>query len=329
LSEQAQFVSILDLLFSTGSVHERDRLSYWHEEATKAFVTHEFSTTVGRGFEGEIRVGSIGPIDVANFTCDPALVRRTTKCLKFATDDDLLMTFTMKGTCAIHQDGRDTLSRPGGMYLVDPRRPFSLDIRSASETLLLKVPRAEFEARLGDLTDLTARFISVDRPEADLAMSFATMLVERAPGLEAPLGEKVAQQVLDLIALAFEVERPTRRAKLSSSRATTLLRLKSTIEARLHEPGFKPSVAAEATGISVRYANALLAEENTSLERYILFRRLQRCRQALEDPIHLKRPISEIAYDHGFMDVSHFTRRFRAQFGHSPREHRVHSLAPR
>jgi AraC-like DNA-binding protein len=319
----------LKLLFSTSSVHERDRLAFWHEEATKAFVTHEFSSNVGRSFEGEIRVGAIGPIGVAHFTCDSALVRRTTNCLKSANDDDLLLTLAVKGESVIHQDGRDATTGPSALYLFDPRRPFSLDIRSSAESLLLKVPRQELQARLGDLTDLTARPISGDRPEMELASSFLTMLVERAGVLEEPAGTKVAQQLLDLIALAFQAQMPVRRASLSSSRSTTLLRLKAVIEAHLHEPGFKPNAAAAATGISVRYANALLAQEDTSLERYILFRRLQRCRKALEDPIQLNRPISEIAYEHGFVDVSHFTRRFRAQFGNSPREHRVNALMPR
>ena len=60
-----------------------------------------------------------------------------------------------------------------------------------------------------------------------------------------------------------------------------LMRLKSVIETRLEEPTLKPAIAAETAEISVRYANALLAQEDTSLERYIMLRRLLRCRQAL------------------------------------------------
>jgi hypothetical protein len=41
-------------------------------------------------------------------------------------------------------------------------------------------------------------------------------------------------------------------------------------EARRHLPGLKPAIAAAAAGVSVRYANALLAQEDTSLEGYIM-----------------------------------------------------------
>jgi AraC-like DNA-binding protein len=98
------------------------------------------------------------------------------------------------------------------------------------------------------------------------------------------------------------------------------LRLKSTIEAQLHDPGLKPPVAAAAVGISVRYANALLSQEGTSLERYIMTRRLEHCRRALTDPGQMFRTVTDIAYSCGFSDVSHFTRRFKSRFGCSPSE---------
>ena len=68
-----------------------------------------------------------------------------------------------------------------------------------------------------------------------------------------------------------------------------MLRLKAVIEAKLHDPYFKPMLAAAAAGISVRYANALLAQEGTSLERFIMRRRFLHCRQALEDPAQMHR----------------------------------------
>ena len=129
----------------------------------------------------------------------------------------------------------------------------------------------------------------------------------------------IAQQALDLAALAFQTVENT-VAQLSSPRATTLLRLKSIIETKLHDPALKPATVAQAAGISVRYANALLANEGTSLERYIMLRRLERCRKVLLNPAHLSRTASEIAYSYGFSDLSHFTRRFKKQFACTPSE---------
>jgi AraC family transcriptional regulator, positive regulator of tynA and feaB len=148
------------------------------------------------------------------------------------------------------------------------------------------------------------------------------MLPRRLDALEGPVGLTIAEQALDLVALAFSVETQPSGPSLSSSRAITLLRLKSVIESRLYEPDLRPAAVAAEAGISVRYANALLSAEGTSLERCILDRRLERCRRALEDPRQAHRTVGEIAFAWGFSDLSHFGRRFKAEFGVSPGEYR-------
>jgi AraC-like DNA-binding protein len=104
-----------------------------------------------------------------------------------------------------------------------------------------------------------------------------------------------------------------------------LVNLRAAVEARLANPALDAEIVAAAAGVSVRYANAVLAQEGTSITRLIQTRRLARCRQALEDPLQGHRNISEIAYGWGFSDMSHFGRRFKAAFGSSPRDYRRRS----
>lgn len=310
----------MKVVFSTNDVHARDRLDYWHDEASKFYVAHEFNSHVGRSFQGVIRAGSIGPLGLSIFECDACRVERTERCLKRADDDDLLIGLQIAGSMALRQDGRDAVTSADDIFLIDPRRRFTIEIGPGIRSLVVKVPRSELKARVGDVSALTARPIAGRKPIAGLASGFLAMLAARADAIKGSAAGKIAQQALDLVALAFEGETQNGAAKLSSSRTTTVLRLKATIEARLHDPALKPPLAAAAAGISIRYANALLSQEGTSLERFIVSRRLQRCRQALTDPAQLFRTVTDIAYSFGFADVSHFTRRFRAQFGCSPSE---------
>ena len=310
----------MKVVFSTASVHARDRLAFWREEASKAYVAHEFSTSVGRNFRGDISAASLGSLELAVFACDECLVVRTQRCLKGAADDDLLLCRQIAGSSTLHQDGRDAVTADGDIFLLDPRRPFTLGVGPETRSLVVKVPRWELQARLGGIAAFTARPIPRRQPIAALASEFLGLLAGRAEALDPSMGAKVAQQALDLVALAFATEGAPGTAKLSSARTTTLLRLKAIIEARLYDPALKPALAAAAAGISVRYANALLAHEGTSLERFIVLRRLQHSRQALEDPAQASRRVGDIAYSCGFSDLSHFTRRFKAQFGRSPGE---------
>lgn len=310
----------MKVIFSTNTVHARDRLEYWREEASKAYVAHEFNSEVGRSFQGKIHAGALGPLQLAVFHCDPCRVERTARCLKRADDDGVIIGMQIAGSMGVRQDGRDFVAKADDLYLIDPRRPFTLDVRGDARSMVVKAPRGEVTARLGDTASLTARPICGGKPVGSLATGFLAMLAARVDTIKGPAATKISQQALDLVALAFDEDVNGKTPRLSSPRTTTALRLKSTIEARLHDPGLKPPVAAAAVGISVRYANALLSQEGTSLERYIMTRRLEHCRRALTDPVQMFRTVTDIAYSCGFSDVSHFTRQFRLRFGCSPSE---------
>ena len=310
-------------VYSTREVHPRDRFSYWLEVATKGFVRHAFRSHVGSAFEGRVRLGSLAELGVAAFVCDAAEVSRTAQDIARADSDDLLISHQLSGKAVVVQDGRQAVNERGSFVLLDTRRPFTEVFQTRTKTVVLKVPRQSLEARLGNVAAFTARTMAADNPIAGLASGFLSMLPERLDTLDGPVAVTIAEQALDLVALAFSVETQQSCSSLSSSRATTLLRLKAVIESRLHEPDLRSAAVAAEAGISIRYANALLSAEGTSIERYIFDRRLERCRRALEDPRHAHRTISEIAFDWGFSDLSHFTRRFRAEFGVSPGEYRL------
>jgi AraC family transcriptional regulator, positive regulator of tynA and feaB len=307
-------------VFSTGKVHPRDRLAYWREEASKAYVVHDFRSTAGLSFWGTIRAGSLDFLSLSLFESAACTVERTQRCLRQDADDDLLVCMQTAGGMTVHQDGHDAVLAVNDMVLVDPRRPFSLSIETGHGALAVKVPRRELQARVGEVTRLTARTINGRQPAAALASGFLAMLPEHIDALNEQTGAKIAHQTLDLVALAFAANAAVGHVALSSRRETTLLRLKSAIEGALYDHTLKPVDAAAAAGISARYANSLLAEEDTSLERYIMLRRLQHCHKALVDPAQARRTVGDIAYSHGFSDLSHFTRRFKAQFGCLPRE---------
>lgn len=319
-----QEAEAMGLVFSTEAVHTRDRLDYWLSAASKAFVEHKFETPVGRAFRGVIRGTSVGTVKLSSFQCDEASVSHTKRCVRRLADDDLIVARQVRGKGVLHQDGRTAvLANPGDLVLLDPRRPFTSDVGPNHQSLTIKVPRQEMEARLGDLSSVTARAICVDQPIVSLASGFFDMLAQRATSLEGLAATKVGDQAIDLLALAVRSQVQEGAFALSSPRSATLLRLKAAIEERLCDPTLKPASAAAATGISIRYANALLADEDTSLERYIMSRRLENCYQALTAPTHISRTVSDVAYAWGFSDVSHFTRRFKARFGCSPGECRL------
>jgi AraC-like DNA-binding protein len=236
--------------------------------------------------------------------------------------DDLIVGVQISGEGSISQDGRNGMIDGGSFCVLDPRRPFDTKLITRTRSVIVQVPRQRLEVRVGSITSLTARIMGGRKPISALASGFLGMLPSCNGTLDGIAESKIAEQALDLVALALSQEAELRPLALSSPRACTLLRLKCAIEARLADPDLKPTTVAEAVGISVRYANALLSAENTSLERCILQRRLERCRSALDDPVHAQRSIGDIAFGWGFSDLSHFGRRFKSAFGSAPSEYR-------
>jgi AraC-like DNA-binding protein len=311
-------------VYSTNEVHPRDRISYWVEIATKGFVRHEFRSSIGSAFQGSVRVGELGALGVATFVCDAAEVRRSDRDAVRGESDDLLLCLQLSGRSSFGQDGRQAMNDAGNFLLLDTRRPFSISLEAKTSSICFKIPREMLEARLGSVSAMTARSISSQGPIAALTSGFLAMLPAHVDTLDSQSVQKISEQALDLIALAFSKENDQNGAALSSARATALLRLKSAVDAGLCDPELRPATVAATAGVSVRYANALLSQEGTSLERYIQDRRPERCRGALSDPAHAHRTIGEIAFSWGFSDLSHFGRRFKAEYGFSPSEYRRH-----
>jgi AraC family transcriptional regulator, positive regulator of tynA and feaB len=309
------------MIFSTQDVHPRERLSYWREVATRGYVEHDFEPGQGQAFNGTVKIATLPGLALTRFDADTARVTRSERSAARADGNDMLLCMHTSGEMAISQDGRDTVMGDKALFLLDPLRPFDLQLKSHASNVVVKVPRAVLEARVGNAGSLTAHAIDSSNSVAALTMGFLDMLPDLAESLDDISGLKVAEQLLDLAALALTSEHGKIRA-LSSSRATASIRLKATIERLLIEPGLKPERVAAETGISIRYANDLLAEDNTSIERYVTARRLERCRVALEDAAQAHRSIGEIAFKWGFSDLSHFGRRFKARFGLTPTDYR-------
>ena len=312
--------------FSTEGVHPRERVSYWREVATRGFVEHDVWVGNDFSFYGSIEISTLPGLVLTSFEVDSARVRRSERDATRADCDDILLTLLLDGDMHVSQNGAESLIRERTFYLLDPLHPFEVRLNGRNRNLTIKIPRAMLEARVGLTGNLTAVPIAPGSAIANLAMGFIEILPPQANDLDPVAGLNVANQTLDLIAMAISTHMGSDGASLSAPKSVARQRVKATVERLLIEHGLKPEQVAAEAGISVRYANALLAEEDMSLERYINDRRLSRCRAALEDPFQRQRAIGEIAFKWGFSDLAHFSRRFKVRYGQTPSEFRRQAM---
>jgi AraC family transcriptional regulator, positive regulator of tynA and feaB len=76
--------------------------------------------------------------------------------------------------------------------------------------------------------------------------------------------------------------------------------------------------------ISLRYLQKLFTARNSTCSDFIYSLRLDHAARLLHRRalLNTSQPISEVAYDSGFSDYTHFARKFRRRFGHPPGAHR-------
>lgn len=95
---------------------------------------------------------------------------------------------------------------------------------------------------------------------------------------------------------------------------------------RYGDPNLDPAAVAAGIGVSLRRLQEVFQGRERCVSEWIWDRRLDSAAKRLADPACAHIPIGTLAYDCGFSNQAHFSRRFRAQFGRSPSEFRRESL---
>jgi len=312
----------MDKVLAMSDIHPRDRVAYWLDVASKAVVNHECEVKTPSAFDATVLSASLGELSIMSIeSLGLETVKHTARAIAHGEDNVFLLYLQLMGSSTFVQDGRETVVHPGDLVLLDAQRPFLCRYEHRKQ-ITIKIPHRSLKARLASSSQLTARAVRRRDGVCALASDYIRMIPEYVDALQPTAKLQITEHVLDLAALALASETGEDTPALSSGRSGALLRLRMAIESRLTDPALDPSMAAAAANMSVRYANDLLSQQGSSLGRFIVSRRLERCRNALEDPQQAHRTISEIVFAWGFSDVSHFNRRFKAAFGCSPGDYR-------
>jgi AraC-like DNA-binding protein len=94
------------------------------------------------------------------------------------------------------------------------------------------------------------------------------------------------------------------------------------VRQHLRDPGLGPAGIARAHAVSVRHLHSAWRNEPTTLWRWIVRCRLEAVREDLADPGLAHRSIAAVARGWCFPNPTHFARRFREEYGVTPREWR-------
>lgn len=226
----------------------------------------------------------------------------------------------------LHLSQRDSSSVEcvsGEAYLRDNNQPGgSIIAGDRPGTLNIALP---YETVATALRDPNRRLRKLPQSAGlNLLVGYVGMLLREGGNLSAATALVASTHIQDLAILAIggsgDVAEAARGRGL---RAARLNAIKDDIAANIANPRLSPTWLSARHGISERYLRSLFADEETSFTDFVLERRLTHVLRRLSDPRHADQPVSIMAYDVGFNDLSWFNRAFRRHFGVTPSEARA------
>jgi AraC-like DNA-binding protein len=315
--------------FTTDDAPGYRRLTLWQDIVCDVYVQLDCKSDLGSAFRGKVTRAPLGRATCSEVSSDQQRVFRTRARIARSSEDFVLIALGKQGVGGVVQDGRETSICPGQFAFYDTTRPYELQFDHAFTQTILQVPREMLQRRIAGTEALTAVAFGPDRPLQKLAYDFIDRVCQSADQIEPEHAARLSEQAVDLVAMALSERLGTQSMPSSTHRFALLYRLKAYMREHLADPDLSLATTAAAIGISPRYVNDLLSDEQTSFQRYVLCERLAQCKRDLSSPMLEHRHVSEIAFAWGFNDLSHFGRAFREHFGMSPRDWRQSKLSQR
>ncbi|MGJ4947015.1 helix-turn-helix domain-containing protein [Bradyrhizobium sp. HKCCYLS20291] len=311
--------------WNTAMVRPEEQFSYYREAICQAFMNLTPEPARGTGFAAEVQHIGLGRGAINRVSFPEHIVRRSRMDIAASDQRCFYLNLKLAGRCTILQDDGEVSLSAGQVGIFDSDRTFELrhDRGPSLGVISFRVPADALFARLPTVQDITPTRLSDDPCLGALIVETARSLNANALRLAPDDATALFDVLLDLVALSVS-RRGRREAQATTSFAdATTLALRRAIHERLREPGLTVAAIAAAVGISERYVHKLLARAGTSFSELVMARRLDGVARDLRDPARAGHDIGRIAFDWGFSDLSHFTRRFKQRFGTRPRDWRA------
>jgi len=270
-------------------------------------------------FSGRACVRSIYGFRAVQLSSNAHCLERTRQDVRGDAVDHYYALFQITGQSRIIQNDRIVELAVGDVALVDAAEPVTYVSENGSTHWgSLQLQRRSLLSHLG----LEPRCPS-QRSGAAAARPLRQLLQD---GVEDDQSKSVSANAYmrlafyDLLGALFAPSDPE-DTSLHTDRL--FARIRDIVKERFADPTFGPCDVAAEAGISLRYLQKLFTARNSTCSEFIYSLRLDHAACLLKRRAFLKtsQPISEIAYVSGFGDYTHFNRKFRRRYGHTPRAH--------
>jgi AraC-like DNA-binding protein len=302
--------------FSTDAFRKHERVSAWREAFGRTLLNIDIAPQSPEDFHANATLCRFSDLGLIHASTSPVLQCNSKSLI---TNDDICFGGVLDGRWDASQLGRTADLQPGDGVLMSNGDVGGLTFPDQCRYMVFALPKSAVAPLAPDIGALFARRIPASNPA--LRMLYRYLELAQAEHLAASpeLQMTFANHVCDLLAFALGATRDA--AELTKTRGVAAARLramKDDIGQACRDPNLSVRDIAARYGVSARYVQRLFEEGGSTFTQHVTEQRLAAAYRALRRRTPTDLPISTIAYNCGFADISHFNRLFRQRFGRTP-----------
>jgi len=304
--------------WSTTDVESQHALTYWVDTICDRFLEIDIDTPNREQFHAHLEQSNFGAATLNIVEADIQTIRRTPSRIARSRYAGYFLLHLRSGRLRFEQYGRDCGIDAGDCVLVDCNASYRLECLQPTRSVAMRFPREWLHNWIPSPEGLAGQSLPGGTGWGrTLASALANLDSDAATELALP-EDTVADQIAALLALAAG-----RDAQAVRWGEKLLDRIRRSIRNRCHEAGLSPGAIADAHGISKRYLHYLFAHAHSTFGDELMKMRLEAAVRLLSDTRFAEVKVSDIAARCGFLEPSHFARRFRRAYGVGPTQFRV------
>lgn len=302
------------------------RLNAWRDHLFEIFGPSQVHGVDRGAFRsGDIHVGDIGNLVVAQVSADPTVIVHTARAVAAAREPDFYkVKLQVSGCCLVEQQGTEAALKPGDLALFDARRPYRFAYQGSYRAVFVLLPPRLLPFSPRSLEQAGVVRVSGQQGLGAVVSAFLAQLGREVGSLDGQDAERLSGSIVNLLATTF-AERLDRASVISpGTRGTALCRqAEQYVEQHLKDPDLGPAAIAAAYQVSTRYLHKVFEREGSTVAGLIRARRLEKIRGDLANPLLAGRPVCDVGARWGLVNPSQVSRLFRGAYGDSPQEYRT------
>jgi len=315
--------------FSSNALPAEDRLELWRDTITKHMIRLAIDPLAEGPFLAEASLRKHDGMTIGTGTVSASVSHRSREIVA-ADNDDLFLMLNLSGPLVLSSGAHELTLRPGEATLLCCAELGTYIRPEVGMMSCIRLPRSTLTPFVAGLEERIFRLIPRDARALTLLRTYLTALTDPADIDMAPaVSRTVSNHVTDLIALTLGATGDAANAAaVGGMRAARLAAAKAYIEDKIGPQTLSVDDVADHMRVSSRYVRKLFEADGETFSKYVLEQRLIRVRNMLTNARFDHQPISSLAYDVGFGDLSYFNKVFRAFFGGTPSDMRHAAARP-